>query len=209
MDSTSLIAQGGEAGGHSGVIGTMVLVPQVVAVAGRRPVVAAGGITDGRGLAAALALGAAGVAMGTRFLASTEMTISTQWKQMVVDAASRDAHHSELLDAVLPPFNRPHWPAAARVLPTAFEREWIGRQAELAARASELGPPIIGAILAGGGHDYVPFAGLIHDIRPAGNIIRDTVDEAERVLSTLAEHTVAATDAADLRVPRTRTRSTL
>ncbi len=202
-----LIAQGGEAGGHSGFIGTMVLVPQVVAVAGRRPVVAAGGITDGRGLAAALALGAAGVAIGTRFLASTEMTISPQWKRMVVDAASRDAHHSELLDAVLPPFTRPHWPATARVLPTAFEHEWTGRPDELANRATELGPQIVDAILAGGGHEYVPFAGqsagLVHDIRPAGDIIRDTVAEAEQVISTLTALTVGAPDGAD--VPRYRT----
>ena len=68
-----IVAQGGEAGGHSGWVSTMVLVPQVVDVAGDVPVVAAGGIADGRGLAAALALGAQGVSMGTRFLASHEM----------------------------------------------------------------------------------------------------------------------------------------
>ena len=73
-----IVAQGGEAGGNSGWVSTMVLVPQVVDVAGDIPVVAAGGIADGRGLAAALALGAQGVNLGTRFLATTEMTSPTR-----------------------------------------------------------------------------------------------------------------------------------
>ena len=98
-----IVAQGGEAGGHSGFVSTMALVPQVVDVAGTTPVVAAGGIADGRGLAAALALGAQGAAMGTRFLASTEMRIDEAWKRMLVEAASRDAQHDELLDLLLPP----------------------------------------------------------------------------------------------------------
>ena len=68
-----IVAQGGEAGGHCGGVSTMVLVPQVVDMAGDIPVVAAGGIADGRGLAASLALGAQGVCMGTRFLASAEL----------------------------------------------------------------------------------------------------------------------------------------
>ena len=79
-----IVAQGGEAGGHGGFVGTVALVPQVVDVAGAIPVVAAGGIADGRGLAAALALGAAGVAMGTRFLASEEMSVDPEWKRMTV-----------------------------------------------------------------------------------------------------------------------------
>ena len=192
--SDILIAQGGEAGGHSGFISTMVLVPQVVEVADGRPVVAAGGITDGRGLAAALALGASGVAMGTRFLASTEMAISQQWKQMVLDARSSDAHHSGVLDAVLPPYNRPHWPAAPRTLPTEFERQWTGRTAELAEQAAELGPQIVMAVLEGRESSYVAFAGqsvgLIHEIRPAADIVADTVAEAERIIEGLARRTV-------------------
>ena len=184
-----IVAQGGEAGGHSGFIGTLSLVPQVVDVAGEIPVVAAGGIADGRGLAAALALGAQGVAMGTRFLASTEMAVTRKWKQMIVDAASRDAVHEDLLDVLLPPYNRPHWRAAGRVLPTPFAEEWAGRADELAARAADLAPAIIGEVLAGGGQDHVPFAGqsvgLIHDVRPAGQILRETVEEADRILDQL------------------------
>ena len=83
-----LVAQGTEAGGNAGWVTTMVLVPAVVDVAGEAPVVAAGGIADGRGVAAALALGAQGVSLGTRFLATTEMTIDTAWKDRIV-AASR------------------------------------------------------------------------------------------------------------------------
>ena len=111
-----LIAQGGEAGGNGGWVSSMVLVPQVVDVAGDTPVVAAGGIADGRGVAAAFALGAAGVSLGTRFLASTEMSISQEWKQRIVDADALDAvkvAHSEL---VLPPANLPAWPAQPRAL---------------------------------------------------------------------------------------------
>ena len=110
-----IVAQGGEAGGHSGFVSTMALVPQVVDVAGTTPVVAAGGIADGRGLAAALALGAQGVAMGTRFLASTEMRIDEGWKRMLVAAASRDAaarraprRPAPALQPPAPPGRRPH-----------------------------------------------------------------------------------------------------
>lgn len=188
-----IVAQGGEAGGHCGSIGTLVLVPQVVDVAGPRPVVAAGGIADGRGLAAALALGASGVVMGTRFLASTEMAVHPDWKAMIVAAASGDARHSDLVDRLLPPYNRPHDPATARVLPTAFADGWADRADELAGHGADLGPMILGAILAGRGHEYVPFAGqsvgLIRDIQPAREIIARTVADAELILLDLAHST--------------------
>jgi enoyl-[acyl-carrier protein] reductase II len=184
-----IVAQGGEAGGHSGFIGTLVLVPQVVDVAGDIPVVAAGGIADGRGLAAALALGAQGAVLGTRLLASVEMQVSDEWKQMIVAAASRDATHDELLDVVLPPYNRPHWPATGRVLPTRFAQEWRPRADELRARAPEFGAAIVRAVLDGGGEQYVPFAGqsagLVQEVLPAAEIVRRTVDEAERILARL------------------------
>ena len=85
-----IIAQGGEAGGHTGSVATTVLVPQVVdAVAGRVPVVAAGGIFDGRGLAAALSMGAAGVWIGTRFLMTPEAHITQQALSPVRREANR------------------------------------------------------------------------------------------------------------------------
>jgi enoyl-[acyl-carrier protein] reductase II len=86
-----IVAQGGEGGGFSGSIGTPALVPQVVDAVAPIPVIAAGGITDGRGLAAAIALGAQGVNIGTRFLASVESRIPESWKQAIVAAESEDA----------------------------------------------------------------------------------------------------------------------
>jgi enoyl-[acyl-carrier protein] reductase II len=127
-----IVAQGGEAGGHSGYVSTLVLVPQVVEVAGDRPVVAAGGIADGRGLAASLCLGASGVVMGTRFLASTEMAVRSEWKAMIVAAESTDARHSPLVDHILPPYNRPHDPSSTRVLRTQFAEQWSDRPDDLA-----------------------------------------------------------------------------
>jgi enoyl-[acyl-carrier protein] reductase II len=184
-----IVAQGGEAGRHSGFVSTLVLVPQVVEVAGDRPVVAAGGIADGRGLAAALCLGASGVVMGTRFLASTEMAVRPTWKAMIVRAKSTDARQSPLIDLILPPYNRPHDPALARVLPTPFAEEWSERPDDLAKSAPTLAPAMLNEILSGGGEDYVPFAGqsvgLIHDIRPARDIIIETIEEAERILSSV------------------------
>ena len=192
-----IIAQGSEAGGHSGFVSTLVLVPQVAEVAGDRPVVAAGGIADGRGLAAALCLGASGVVMGSRFLASTEMAVRPEWKEMILRADSRDARHSALTDLILPPYNRPHDPAMARVLPTAFAEQWSARPNGLAERAAALAPAILNDILSGGGQDYVPFAGqsvgLIHDIRPAGDIVTTTVEEAEQILASLLRESAAQT----------------
>jgi nitronate monooxygenase/enoyl-[acyl-carrier protein] reductase II len=191
-----IVAQGGEAGGHSGYVATMVLVPQVVDVAGDIPVVAAGGIADGRGMAAALALGAQGVSMGTRFLASHEMAISGEWKQRLLEARSADAVHEPLLDLLLPPYNRPHYPASARVLRTRFAEEWADRPAELKTRAAEIAAEVVSAALAGGGDDHIPFAGqsvgLVEELLPAAEIVRRTVHEAEAVLHRLTGAPVSA-----------------
>ena len=99
-----LIAQGHEAGGNAGWIATMVLVPGVVDVAGDIPVVAAGGIADGRGIAAALALGAQGAVLGTRFLATTEMAIHPSWKERIVAADATDTVKLIHSAAIMPPF---------------------------------------------------------------------------------------------------------
>src|SRR5260221_4222994 len=86
-----IIAQGGEAGGYAGIVSTMALVPQVVDVVSHIPVVAAGGILYGRGIAAAFMLGAVGVNLGTRFLASKEAPIEDEWKAAIAAAHSEDA----------------------------------------------------------------------------------------------------------------------
>ena len=85
----------------------MVLVPAVVDIAGVVPVVAAGGIADGRGVAAALALGAQGVSLGTRFLATPEMTIDAAWKGRIVEASAVDAVKVPHAERVMPPFTVP------------------------------------------------------------------------------------------------------
>jgi enoyl-[acyl-carrier protein] reductase II len=183
-----IIAQGGEAGGHSGWVATSVLVPQVVDLAGGIPVVAAGGIADGRGLAAALVLGAQGVNMGTRFLASAEMRIADAWKQRVVEADSLDAVKVPNSDRVLPPYSRPVTEAEPRSLRTPLvdqlreHPEWLDPRA--------IGPRVRAAVLEGGGHDYLPFAGqsagLVHEVLPAAEILRRVVAEAEEALAAAA-----------------------
>jgi enoyl-[acyl-carrier protein] reductase II len=179
-----IVAQGGEAGGHSGDVGTMVLVPQVVDVAGDVPVVAAGGIADGRGLAAALVLGAQGVSMGTRFLASTELGIDAAWKRRIVEADATDAVKVVNHERVLPPFSRPGARVAPRSLPTPLVEQlrrhpdWID-PAATGARLRE-------SVLAGRGDEYLPFAGqsagLIDEVLPAAEIVRRVVAEAEAAL---------------------------
>ena len=97
-----IVAQGAEAGGFGGSVAAMALVPQVVDAVHPIPVVAAGGIFDGRGLAAALMLGAVGVNVGTRFLASTEAAAHDEYKAAVVGAASEDAVKAEFFNDLVP-----------------------------------------------------------------------------------------------------------
>jgi enoyl-[acyl-carrier protein] reductase II len=180
-----IVAQGGEAGGNSGWVSTIVLVPQVIDVAGDIPVIAAGGIADGRGMAAALVLGAQGVSLGTRFLASTEMPIADEWKQRIVAADALDAVKVVNSERVMPPFNRPGGPAEPRALETPLiahlrsNPEWVD-PAVMAARLRE-------ALLEGRGDQYLPFtgqsAGLIDEVLPAAEIVSRVVAEAEAALS--------------------------
>jgi enoyl-[acyl-carrier protein] reductase II len=180
-----IIAQGGEAGGNSGFVSTLVLVPQVVDVAGDIPVLAAGGIADGRGLAAALALGAQGVSMGTRFLASTEMRIADEWKERIVAADALDAVKVANSERVMPPFNRPGGPAEPRALSTPLiaqlrmHPEWID--------PAVMGARLRDALLEGRGDQYLPFAGqsvgLIDDVLRAAAIVSRVVAEAEAALA--------------------------
>jgi enoyl-[acyl-carrier protein] reductase II len=105
-----IIAQGGEAGGYGGTIATFTLLPQVVDAVRPLPVVAAGGIADGRGLAAALVLGAAGVNIGTRFLASVEAPIPLGWKHRIVEAEAQDTVKVEVWNDISPvPGSRGVW----------------------------------------------------------------------------------------------------
>ncbi|MEV7996630.1 nitronate monooxygenase [Streptomyces sp. NPDC086077] len=180
-----LIAQGGEAGGHGGEVSTLVIVPQVVDMAGETPVIAAGGIADGRGLAAALALGAQGVSMGTRFLASEEMPASDEWKQRILAADATDAVKVAGSERILPPYNRPGSFGVPRALRTPFVDTLRDSPEDIDPK--EVVPRLMQAVHAGRGDEYMPFAGqsaaLVHDIQPAGEIVRGVVHEAEAVLA--------------------------
>ena len=182
-----IVAQGSEAGGFGGTVGAMSLVPQVVDAATPVPVVAAGGVADGRGLAAMLLLGAQGVNIGTRFVASTEAAVADDWKQRILVADSEDAVKVEFAVHVFPrPSREGGYGTLPRVLRTPFVDEWNRREENVQREAQRLGSELVGAIKQGRGHQLVPFtgqtAGLIHDILPAGEIVRRIVAEAEEAL---------------------------
>ena len=183
-----VIAQGSEAGGQgmAAGVGTMVLVPQVVDAVAPIPVLAAGGVADGRGLAAALALGAAGANVGTRFLASEEASTDEGWQRQIVAAESDEAVRFEAWSAIMPPRAPGAYDVVPRVIRTDFVREWESRPAEAASEADRLRAEIMGSIREGRTHEIVPFAGqtagLIKDVQPAAAIVGDLVAEAERAL---------------------------
>jgi nitronate monooxygenase/enoyl-[acyl-carrier protein] reductase II len=179
-----IIAQGGEAGGHGGWVSTLVLVTEVVALAGDVPVLAAGGIAGGAGLAAALALGAQGVSMGTRFLASTEAGVHRDWKRRVVEAQALDAIKVVNDDPIMPPYTRGGVRSQARALGTPLITAL--REHPDTVDPAVAGPGLIAAIRAGRGDQFLPFTGqsaaLVHDILPAAEILRRTVADAELAL---------------------------
>ena len=181
-----LIAQGTEAGGNAGWVSTMVLVPAVVDVAGGVPVVAAGGIADGRGIAGALALGAQGVSLGTRFLASSEMMIDAAWKDRIVAAGALDAVKVPHAERVMPPFTLPQTgvPFAPRALRTSLIDRLEADPESV--DPAEVAPQLLAAVRSGGGHELLPFAGqsaeLVHDIAPAAELIARLVTETVEAL---------------------------
>ena len=181
-----LIAQGTEAGGHGASRTTLDIVPAIVDLAaGRVPVAAAGGIGDGRGLAAMMMLGASGVLLGTRFYASQECDGPEEAKRRICAATSGNSVRGIIFD-----LSRNNvWPApfTGRCLINDHARRWIGREVELmqnfqavaaeytAARAA--GNFDIAAVIAG------EAVGLIHDIPPAAEIIDRIVTEAGQILN--------------------------
>ncbi|MEA2929562.1 MAG: nitronate monooxygenase [Hyphomicrobiales bacterium] len=179
-----IVAQGTEAGGHGAARGTMTLVPEIVDALPQIPVVAAGGIADGRGLAAALMLGAEGVLMGTRFYASREAASHDEAKRRIVSGSGDDTLRSIVFDIT----RRNVWPAPynGRVMRNAHAEKWFGRESELmqniegeAARyaaARESGDFDTAAVIAG------EAVGLIRDLPPAGEIVTRVVAEAENLL---------------------------
>ncbi|HWZ38889.1 MAG TPA: nitronate monooxygenase [Bradyrhizobium sp.] len=181
-----LVAQGTEAGGHGGSRTTLDIVPAIVDLAaGRVPVAAAGGIADGRGLAAMVMLGASGVLLGTRFYASVECEGPEEGKKRICTATSGNTVRSIIFD-----ISRNNvWPApfTGRCLINDHARRWMGREVELMqnvrvvaaeyAAAKAAGNFEIAAVIAG------EAVGLIHDIPKAGEIVERITTEAGQILS--------------------------
>ncbi len=178
-----IAAQGTEGGGHVGWMATMALLPMIVDAVGSTPVLAAGGIADGRGLAAALALGAQGVLLGTRFLATKESPLHHNFKQAIIDSDGHDTLLTEIPDVA----RGVAWPGAmSRVQRNAFVERWAAREWELRARQPEAAAALERARAAGDVDNAVLFigqdAGLIHDVPSAGELVERIAAEAERLL---------------------------
>lgn len=198
-----IIAQGGEAGGHvAGDVSTTVLLPRIVDAVAPTLVLAAGGIADARGLAAALCLGADGVVMGTRFLATPEANAHPEYKSRLAAASESDTVRTVLFGNGRP--DAPH-----RTLKTPFVSEWIPRESEM--QDSSRVQPVIGRSIVGGSEIPVPrfvslppnrdatgdiesmsllagqSVGLVHDVRPAADIVRETVEGAARLIRVPSE----------------------
>ena len=187
-----IIAQGSEAGGQGLAqgVGVLALIPQVVDAISPLPVLAAGGIADGRGLAAALVLGAQGANIGTRFLASEEASAHETWKQAILTAESEDAVRFAVWKQIFPPSSSRAYETVPRVIRTPFVGAWHERPDDARREAERLRGEIMSALRQGRVYELVPFtgqtAGLIHDIAPAGEIVRRIVAEAEDALSHAA-----------------------
>ena len=182
-----IIAQGGEAGGYGGNVSTMALVPQVVDAVSPIPVVAAGGIFDGRGIAAALMLGAVGVNLGTRFLASKEAPISEEWKQAILGAQSEQAIKVEVLNDISPVPGTVGYGTVLRSLPTPFLEEWSAKRGEASRERDRLRQHLVSTHQAGRQHDTLLTAGQtaggIREILPVADIMRQLMAEAEAALA--------------------------
>ena len=201
----AVMAQGFEAGGHvRGETTTLALIPEVRDAIGDTPLIAAGGIADGRGLAAVLALGADGAVFGTRFLASEEVLAHPLYKQRVIEANARDTFHTTLYDVGWP--DAPH-----RVLRTEFVERWeaAGRPATgqrpgegetiIEIQRGDVSAPLVNYTVMPPA-DYVegdlaalPFyagqsCSLVREILPAGAIVQRIAAEAQAVI----EHRLAS-----------------
>ncbi|MCL6517361.1 nitronate monooxygenase [Alicyclobacillus sp.] len=181
-----LVAQGQEAGGHGDSRrGTFSLVPAVVDLARSVPVLAAGAVADGRGLVAALALGAAGVLVGTRFYAATEALGHPAAKARLVMASGEDTVRTRLFDIV----RDTGWPERypGRALRNRLYETWAGREEALRAHLDEIRPAYQAAAAAGDFDTAVIWAGegldLVHDVQPAGEILRQMVSDAQACLA--------------------------
>ena len=196
-----VVAQGWEAGGHVwGDVASLPLIPRVVDAVSPTPVVAAGGIGDGRGLAAALALGASAGWLGTRFVMTSEVHAHPRYRELLAAAAETGTVHSSLFDVGWP--NAPHrtlrnstftaWEAAGRpasgtrpgegeVLATYPDGTEVPRYSSTSPRADLAGDVEAASLWAG------QSVGLVSDIRPAGEVVRTLAEEAAAALRGAAD----------------------
>jgi nitronate monooxygenase len=176
-----IVAQGSEAGGHGGLRSTLPLVPAIVDAVGRTPVIAAGGIGDGRGLAAALMLGAQGVLVGTRFYASTEALAPEMAKQHIVASSGTDTARTRAFDVV----RGLDWPAryTGRALRNRFMDSWDGREKELLAQIDTQRKHYLDAVQDEDYETAVIWAGevadLIGSVESAATLVERLSAEAE------------------------------
>lgn len=178
-----IVAQGSEAGGHGGRRATLPFVPAVVDAVAPTPVLAAGGIADGRGLAAALVLGAAGALVGTRFQASLEALVSAAVTKAIIEGRGEDTERSRVLDIA----RGAPWPQryTARTLRNTFLERWRDREDELSADTAA--QDVYREAAARGDMAVVPVwaseaIDLITDVSSAADLVADLVAEAQQAL---------------------------
>jgi NAD(P)H-dependent flavin oxidoreductase YrpB (nitropropane dioxygenase family) len=178
-----IIAQGTEAGGHVVWMASLPLVPMMIKAVAPLPVLSAGGIADGRGFAAALALGADGVLLGTRFMATPEAPIHANFKQAIVKSDGHDTVLTEIPDLA----SQRVWPGAmSRAQRNNFIERWSGREWALRQNAREVGKQLAAARAAGdvdnASLSFGQDAGLIDSIKSVREVVQEIVAEAEGII---------------------------
>lgn len=178
-----LVAQGTEAGGHVGWMASLPLLPMMVKAVAPLPVLCAGGVADGRGLAAALALGAEGVLLGTRFMATAEAPIHVNFKQAILKSDGHDTVLTEIPDLA----TQRVWPGAlSRAQRNRFIQRWAGREWSVRQNATEIGQQAAAARAVGDVENaslsFGQDAGLIDSIKSVKDVIQDIVAEAEEIM---------------------------
>jgi len=185
-----VVAQGTEAGGHTGLVATMALVPQVVdAVSGRVPVVAAGGLFDGRGLAASLALGADAIWVGTRFIATPEARAVNGYKEALVASREDDTVISRSYTGKPCRVVRNEWTNHYEEHPQDIKTFPQQAIASSQANVNHLGYP--SGTQVDTAREFYPAgqgAGAVNSLIPAGDLVRDIVAQAEKILSQLGKN---------------------
>ena len=183
-----LVAQGTEAGGHTGRIGTMALIPPCIDAAYPVPVLAAGGIADGRGVAGALAMGCTGVWVGTRFLATDEGGAQEAIKRHIVEATDESTVISTVFTG-----------KTLRALRSKFHEAWdaSGLTALPFPLQIFVSSALFGAFIEAGQDDYIggfagQASGMIHEIKPAGEVLQDMVAQAADILAHKLPESVKA-----------------